>query len=121
MRKVLFCFQAILSVIMLLLCSVLNITFLILRQRSVHSHHAKDIKVRHQGNGRVNETDADRERLLPDDPDDGQRSRSGSRTKLLSDCRDGAGDRVYSSCSSCPESCDGKGKYDEKGLFRIPM
>ena len=114
----LFVFQAILSVIMLLLCSVVNITFLILRQRNVHAHHHGDIKVGQHGNEHINETDSDKERLLPDDSDETVRSRSSCRTKLLGDCRDGVGDRVYSSCSSCAENCDGKDQYD-KGLLYL--
>ena len=101
---------------MLVLCSALNMTFLILRQRSVHAHHHSDIKVHRHGKGQVNETDSDKERLLPEDSDESVRSRACSKTKLLGDCRDGAGERVYSSCSSCSENCDGREQYD-KGLL----
>ena len=108
---------------MLILCSVINITFLILRQRNIYSRRTSDMKVKRSKI--VNEHETERERLLSEDSDEGQgsRSRSSSKTKLLGGCDE----RVYSSCSGdtgngscvkCSEGCkEQTDKYTAKGLF----
>lgn len=95
---------------------MLNVTFLILRQRNVHLGRMNDVKVKRKPDRKiVNEIDTDRERLLSEETDEGQRSRACSKTKLLGHSQDGAGDRMYSSCSDCTGNCEEISRYDPKG------
>ncbi|XP_060589800.1 lysosomal cholesterol signaling protein-like isoform X2 [Ruditapes philippinarum] len=106
--------QAVLSVVILSVCSVINITFLVLQQRNSRHHKAKhDIKVRskvkrsrHRGQG---DEESVTDRLLPDEEiPSPQHTQSSSRTKLLPDEDVNNDNRRYKSmsCSACTEDCE---------------
>ena len=88
----------------------------------MHSHRrSSDVKVRRQANGNINnDEESARERLLSEDSDEGQRSRSSSKTKLLSDNGGGNRDRVYSSCSNSCSNCTEKDNCDEEITENTP-
>lgn len=108
------------SVVVLTICSAINITFLVLRQRHSRLHKDKEgIKVRkrsksntyRKGNTQSGNDSPERYKLL-DDTDgtdtEGGRHRTSSSTKLLRD-QDGVdsdNNRYRSlSCSNCTDNC----------------
>lgn len=107
-----------LSVVILSLCSIINIVFLVLRQRNARHHKDKTIKVKsrskkktHKRNVNTRSTDEEsiRERLLEDseesDVENGTQ-RASSASKLLGNKNSNDGDRYRSlSCSNCTENC----------------
>ncbi|XP_053373274.1 integral membrane protein GPR155-like isoform X2 [Mercenaria mercenaria] len=104
--------QAVLSVIILSICSVLNITFMVLHQRNSRQHKDQDgIKVRskvkrsrHRG-----EEESATDRLLQDEEIPTPcHTQSSSRTKLISDTDGGGDNNRYRSlsCSACTEDCE---------------
>ena len=99
--------QAILSVVILSLCSGINITFLVLRQRNARTMADKNgLKVKSRSKKKAISDDESglKDRLLPD-PDDAE---DETLSKLLGN-QDGAGgdnNRYRSlSCSNCTENC----------------
>ncbi|XP_052804651.1 integral membrane protein GPR155-like [Mya arenaria] len=104
--------QALLSVVVLTVCSAINITFLVLRQRNARQSKERSIKVGKKSlprniNTETNEEESITERLLPADdiePSSTRRTRTSSTSKLLCD---GDGSR-YRSCSNCTHDCEVK-------------
>ncbi|XP_052247243.1 integral membrane protein GPR155-like isoform X2 [Dreissena polymorpha] len=103
--------QALLSLIVLSVCSLINITFLVLRQRnSRHQPDPRPLKKRTESSYTViSEADDSYERLLPDgeEEESSQRQRSSSKSKLLSgtECQ-GENSKYQSlSCGDCTEDC----------------
>ncbi|KAL4221937.1 hypothetical protein ACF0H5_017989 [Mactra antiquata] len=115
--------QAVLSAIILVICSLINVTFLVLYQRnSKHSKDKHEIKIKSQytssGSSPSMYSDEESQRvglLSADNTDIGspRSSRASSSSKLLSTEEDGGSNvdtRRYrsQSCAECTDNCDVK-------------
>lgn len=113
--------QAVLSVVLLSVCSTVNVIFLVLKQRNArHLNDGVDIKVksklkpsRHKGQQETDnliDENSEHEKLLPEDEEipSTRRTRSSSKSKLLNNKDDRNDNNRYRSlsCSGCTEDCE---------------